>query len=287
MTKRNALLILTHYETPRIARLIERARSELGATTDVFVAAFFDDPARLPALYGKYDFAIPFYRNDFAALGYPEKYRDRDWRFIPGNADLIPAAFWKRHPGYQYYWSFEGDVDYTGRLDGLVDHFASTEADLLCTHVRPHPRNWPHAHRLRLPDGWKQTNHENLIAFLPVFRTSARFMEELDQFHRQGGAGHHERTWPLVALDRGLKLEEIGGRGRFTDPRNRGRFYTAALLGNPSFSGSFRYRPVMRATGSRPNTLWHPIKEDVNPWREWLNVARRQIRRLVRKLSTR
>ncbi|WP_209426853.1 hypothetical protein [Pararhodobacter sp. SW119] len=285
MKRREVLVILTHYETPQIEGLIARARRQLDGRADVFVSAFVDMPEGTAPIFEKYPFAIPFTRSDFAALGYPRKFHEDGWKMIPGNADLIVMAFWKRYPGYTHYWVMEGDVDYTGKLDELFAAFDASVADLLCTNIRPQPRNWQHRARFYCPTGWNEAEENRVIAFLPFFRVSQRFLRTLDAFYRDGGAGHHEKTWPFAALARGLVIEDLGSRGPFTAAHNRGRYYTSCHIGTLMYPGTFRYRPVMNRPGKRPDMLWHPVKDDVDLPRELLRVLRRRLRRLFRRLT--
>jgi hypothetical protein len=168
----------------------------------------------------------------------------------------------------------EGDVEYTGDLGALLARFDASDADLLCTSVRPMPRNWHQEWLLRLPPEWRQPR-EPVLAFLPFFRVSDRLLAALDRFYRDGGAGHHEQTWPLVAREVGLNIEDIGGGGPYTRPENRRRHYSSSLPRTMLFPGTFRFRPSMRRAGRRPDTLWHPVKENADLPREyWRYVVR-------------
>lgn len=280
-------VILTHEDSPRIRRLIARAREGLAGYADVLVAAYVEEDRPTPPILSGDWPARRFTRADFDALGYPGKMARTPWTLIPGNTDLMTLKLWRERPGLEHVWLMEGDVDYTGDLGALIAELGASPADLLATSIRPQPENWFHGFGLSLPEGWQEEG-ERLQAFLPFFRASAALLAALDAFYRAGGTGHNEITWPLVARARGLALEDIGGAGPFTPAARRGRLYSSDLGETILYPGTFRYRPLMRRPGRRPDTLWHPIKDDGHAAHDyWLRVAKPKAQRLARRTARR
>lgn len=250
-------VVLTHMVNERISRLIERARGELAGDHEIVVTAFLPDDADVPAALSAIPEFSPVRHSDILDLGYPSRGRGQNYGYVPGNIDL-PLLYWHRQAdrGPGRTWLFEGDVDFTGSLRGLVDHFDHLGHDLLATNVRPMPQNWANEWRSRVPDGWPRPTSEDTIALLPAFRVSHELLDRIDAFYRAGGDGHHEWTWPYAARQSSLTLAD------FRDFPLEGRRIYTSTLGSPGlFPGTFRFRPIRGRVGSRPNTLYHPVKD--------------------------
>ena len=182
---------------------------------------------------------------------------------FPGNMIRVMLAFAKDHPDFDHYWWIEYDVVFTGCWETLFSHFEHNDADLLATsiHSFEHYRGWSHWRELQAPvtlDGSLMTR-----AFLPVYRISRRALELLPAEYGNGWSGHFEATVPTILRAHRFRVEDIGGSGPFVAPENKNRFYTSRPFSNSLCPGTFRYRPARRAPGTRPDTLWHPVK----PWR--------------------
>jgi hypothetical protein len=201
---------------------------------------------------------LTFDREDLLSFGYPEKCRREGFRFMPGNGDLLDLLPARTFGWPSFVWRMECDVAYTGDLRELLDTLGREDADLICTRGRAPKQGWQHHRLTRVPEGWPAYEPDDPVVFLPFARASARLLRALDQFYKEGGSGHHEWTWPYVARTMNYSILDVGGAGPYTPPEYRNRYYPAlTALQRPTFD----HRYVMRSPGSRPNTLWHPVKD--------------------------
>lgn len=261
---RCAFLFFGHKLFPRFIQQIGAARRELAGIADVHVIGYFDDLAAAPPRFLEDPAFHAYDRQRIEALGYPRK-GGRPFRLMPGNCDALVLAFAQDHPEYDCFWQFEYDVVFTGPLPSLVEAFADSASDLLCTNVGKVSKYWSFHHMSHMPAGWPDLSHEPLRGFLPVFRASRRLLEAIDAFYREGGDGHHEFSWAYVARARNLVIEDIGGSGPYVRPGNRNRFYTSVPFAQVYYPGTFRWRPALNRPGRRRSTLWHPVKETPEP----------------------
>ena len=74
---------------------------------------------------------------------------------IPGNAHLADLSFYEAHPEYDYCWTIEYDVRFSGSWAVFFEEFQNNTADLLATHVRRYEEEpaWYWWGTLRTPDG--------------------------------------------------------------------------------------------------------------------------------------
>ena len=274
-TGRTAFMIFTHYLTPRIRRLVDRARADL--PHDVHVVGFFRDPAQAPEEFRTepgFEIVTP---DDLRALGYPAKAAADPLPLIPGNCDMIVLHFMRAHPEYDALWNWEGDADFTGDLNDFCGPFDRDGGDLACANVRWPIRSWPWSGWRVIPESWPADFDRPMRCFLPVCRVSRRFTEALDAFYRAGGDGHHEWSWTYVARVRDLVFEDFGGDGPFVREGRRNRFYLRQRNAD-LFPGTFQALLPMSRPGRRPGKLYHPIKDRPVTLREWLRKRRPVVR---------
>jgi hypothetical protein len=170
-------------------------------------------------------------------------------RIKPGHADLIPLAFWRRHPGYDYYWVAEFDVYAPLGLRQLATLDAGSEADLLGTFLRRQSKQgwWEHWATLeRGPTrGGAEAQADGTACFLPLSRYSARLLDTLDWSYRHGWMGHHEATIATIAASNQMLLEDLDAVARRS-------------LGQPVYDyESFNHE---RCRDAQPHFFCHPIK---------------------------
>ncbi len=265
MSANEAVLYRTHILTPMIRSEIDRLRSEV-ADYDHFVVGYLPDDAVVPEAHAKND--RMYRRVDLAALSYPRKIAAADWIKPSGDNDLPVLAFYRENPGYDFYWVVEYDVRYTGHWRTFFDELHLSDADFLSTTMQNHrenPRWWWWRTLVNAPSGPLR----RVRCFTPFGRLSNKALSTIDQWYREGGAGHYELTWPSVCRTKGLKIEDLGGWGRYTPERWRGQHY-ANTPHTPNLSpGTFVFRPPFKDAslaseglkyGARP-MLWHPIKD--------------------------
>ncbi len=202
-----------------------------------------------------------------------------------GHTDLVFLHLARARPGYDRYWSVEYDVRFTGKWGAFFGHFEDNEADLLASNVRTAAEDpgWFFWNTLVRPETVPAApDTDRICSFMPVFRVSRQMVEAVDQAYRSGWTGHSEAVWPTVARHAGLRIEDVGGRGAFVSPENRGLFYESSPTTWNMAPGTMVYRPIKHLC-LRRNMLWHPIK----PLRETLLEDVRRLRRGSRRLMRR
>jgi hypothetical protein len=184
---------------------------------------------------------------------------------VAGNMDVPVLDFYRAFPGYAHYWVVEFDVRFTGRWSYLFNCFRRSKADLLATTMfdyEDYP-GWHWWYTLTPPTGEKVDVRDLVRAFLPIYRASNRALEHLGSAYSRGWQGHYEATVATILRRNGMMLEDIGGNGRFIDPRNRSRFYTNDPKTVTLSPGTLVWRPIRQSPGRRKRTLWHPVKSGV------------------------
>jgi hypothetical protein len=264
MTRKEAVLFRTHRINPTIGREIDRLRSEV-TDCDHFVVGYVKGNATVAAAPD--DTHRMYRRSDLIELPYPNKTIFVDWNTPIGDNDLPVLAFYRENKGYDFYWIVEYDVRYTGHWATLFGELRSSDADYLGTTIQDFDQNprWAWWHTLvNAPTGKLQ----RVRCFSPFCRLSNTALSAIDQWYCDGGAGHYELTWTSICKTKGLRIEDIGGRGRYTPEPWQGQHYSNTPL-KPNLSpGTFVFRPPFKEDlvpaesqkyGGRP-MLWHPVK---------------------------
>ena len=208
-----------------------------------------------------------FGRKSAFSLGYPQKVNQKNWFLIPGNCDIPILAFFRSNGDYARYWVVEDDVDFSGDLTSLIDDLSKNRADLQCSHVQRGWSGWTYNETLKTGMAEQVDPSETRLCFLPFFVISQQALSALDTAYRNGWAGHHEQTWPTILQNNDLTVLDIGGTGEFVEPEYIDRYYFGMAKQNRNKTGSFIPTPPRLFVGSKPNTLWHPVK----PFGQWLS----------------
>jgi hypothetical protein len=255
---RQVVLYLTHFIDEHVLAEFARLRAEAGTLADVVLLFNTGDRDDVPDAVR----ALPHHitvESELSLYPFPNKY---SMSFYPNNIDLPPIDFRMTHDGYDHYWVVEHDVRYTGDWKALIQDFAASPADLLCTNLFGYHVNetWHERYPAHPPEGESVDDEERLRGFFPIYRMSARAFDVLIEAYRKGWWGLYEAVVPLVLARAGCVLEDIGGAGAFVAPRNRNKYYLSTHRTLSMAPGTFTYRPVLLAPGNRANTLWHPVK---------------------------
>lgn len=265
-TGRDAVLYYSHFCSRVVEREIAKLRTELDDRYDLFVVGHCQSPDALRGI--RQVPAVAYTADDLATLPYPVRLSRFNPRDVVGYGDLAPMRFFLDRPDYEHYWIVEYDVRFGGNWAELFADLASSRADLLCTTIQTFAENagWAHWQTLQTGDDDVPT-HRRVKGFMPFCRLSRALLEACDARYRQGWSGHAEALWPTVAMQEGLKVEDIGGRGSFTPAERRGRYYYNTPCDWSLSPGTFVYRPSFVGLDSSgwhgrfPGLLWHPVKE--------------------------
>ncbi len=262
------LAFQAHVITPGVVRQFERLRRAAPPHVHpvwlMHVPAGTPKPARLHDVPHHFvttpDIRIPEYTGKSAG--------GAEWSiWAGGHTDLPALHLYRERPGYGRYWLVEYDVRWSGRWADFFAAFEANDADLLATSIRSVARDptWWIWDTLMPPEGGEvvpdHRPEDRMAAFMPLFRASRRAMETMDRAYREGWGGHIEATWPTILRGAGLVVEDIGGKGEFVAPANRGRFYEADPTTVDLSPGTFVFRPAKWPVPRlRRNRLWHPVK---------------------------
>lgn len=214
---------------------------------------------------------------------------------VPGHAHFPLLRFFSQNQTFDYYWTVEYDVVYTGDWSDFFDSFSGDDSDLIACHVRrfqdePDWFWWP---TLTIPPSASKSV-ERIRGFFVVARYSKRALVAISEAHAQGWKGHFEALIPTALTAASQKISDIGGTGPFTPLPRRNRFYSSFsnLEGDLRQLGTVRFRPTMDRPGRRPNYLYHPVKEATDslpdpPWRKTKKDARAVYNHLMWRLGAR
>lgn len=260
---RTAVFLMTHLWDDAIAQAAGRLARERPADMDLVVVVQSDDAALVERVRRARpdDDVIAVTTGDMLSLPFPNKVKGPKLRLNPGNVDLVDLVAAEKRPGYEHYWRIEYDVHLSGDWGRFFRHFEPSPSDLLTTTIRylSDDPDWWFAKRFQWP-GRIVADERRVIAFMPIARFSARAVQAVRRCYRDGLDGHQEMVWPTVVAEAGLTLEDLGGRGGFAAPANRGRYYFNTPGRHSLSPGTFVFRPAFVRVWDSPDTLWHPYK---------------------------
>ena len=262
---RDVVLYRAHMMNAASARAFKKLQEEL-PNYDHFVLGYSEDANMhvLSAFLKKNILLIG--KRELRELDYPKRLHDSNNQ--PRGEDPVLLWFFRHFNQYDYYWSIEYDVRYSGSWLTLFEQLALSQADLLATNVYDYKdlRNWPQWSNF----DWSTQNIENegkCKAFLPFCRLSRRALLVLDVAFRQGLTGHFETTFATVCRLKGLLIEDVGGYGPYTPESRQGKHYTSTPNADSLSPGSFVFRPAIRDLDFEnlkslfnEALLFHPIK---------------------------
>ena len=181
------------------------------------------------------------------------------------NLHLAWLDFAEAHPGFDHYWFVEYDVHYAGPWRELIDAFRDQPHDLFCAHLRDAAEEpaWHWWHEIRSPDG--ALDRSSLLrGFLPIARLSRTALQVLADAVAGGWSGFLEGLIPTLMQQRGLRIGDFGGDGRFVPDGFRNRFYTSFSdrEGSLCDAGTHRYRPAIAYPRIAPGRIYHPVKPE-------------------------
>jgi hypothetical protein len=249
-------LFLCHSAAPRLIREyanIQRGIAGIGNSFFLYHGKRNEIP---PGLSGRELYL--FSSESLSKLNYPTIAQS----FFPGHVGVPVLQFFRDNPSFDYYWTIEYDVRFSGDWHFFFDFLKDAKQDFLTCHIRAHAEepDWPYWSldhpRKSIPLS------ERLRSFNPIYRVSNRALSFLDQSLRDGWCGHNEVVWPTLLHHHGFKLMDIGGKGRFTPSEMEDNFYTESEPNSGGLldCGTMRFRPSFWRVGRDKNKLYHPIK---------------------------
>lgn len=252
---KNAALLLTHELNSRTEELFDRIQSAFGQFGDTWLL-LHDEKKSFSTSLNSFRFDYTEIKN----LGF----RMIADTLIPGSNHFPLILFKRQHPEYTGFWVIEYDVHFNGDWTPLFDRYSADKADFCSCHIRTYQEEplwhwWLLDHR---------TEHvplpERLRSFNPIYKISARALEAVDTWLRNGWLGHHEVLLPTLLHKHDFKVLDFGGDGSFVAAGFQNSFYTSRSfsLAGEIGAGSMRYRPVISDSefNQRGNLLYHPRK---------------------------
>ena len=257
------ILFQSHLVSPPIIEEFAKIRVA-GSGWGETVFLYHQKSENIPSSLGELDY-YAFTDESLNALHYPMI----GAKLVPGHAQFPLLQFFRERADYDYYWFVEYDVRFSGDWRFFFDTFAANQADFLTCNIRSYEEE---------PDWWWWALHHprkaipafaRLHSFNTVYRLSRSALDFLHQSLLSGWCGHHEVMMATVLYESGFRIEDIGGRGRFTPPGREGLFYTSSATNRRGLlkSGTMRFRPSFWKVGPEKNKLYHPVKPLSLIWR--------------------
>lgn len=181
-------------------------------------------------------------------------------KIVPGSGHVPVLDFYKKYPGYSYYWLVENDVRFSGSWSDFFARFSQYPHDLITTHIRLHREEpfwawWG----LDSPDVIPLENR--LRSFNTIYRLSAEAAAFLSVYLLNGCKGHYEMLLPTLMYNKGFSVMDFGGNGQFVPKELINKYYISTDKKNKNLnSGTMRHRPPFLVYGFRKNKLYHPVK---------------------------
>jgi hypothetical protein len=204
MAPQQACAFFTHIFDRSIERRYQKLKADLQGRVQSFILAQVDTPV-------SYDFLTEVHFFDYQLLraGAARVIGDR---MSPGNLHLVALDFYRKHPGFEYYWFIEYDVVFTGHWAVLIDAVREDSADLLAGHIRilQQEPDWSWWETLNLP-GCSLPRSDWLRGFFPIYRISRRGLQVLNDHVKMGWSGHFEGLIPSVMRSASLSIGDLGG----------------------------------------------------------------------------
>lgn len=183
-----------------------------------------------------------------------------------GSEHFLDLYFTQRHPEYEYIWSIEYDVVFSGNWRVLFDSFNYNNADLLSSHIAHYcesNKNWLWWSSLSFNSKDLLPSKKWVKSYNPIHRYSRQALQFLDVYlQREGNSGFSEALVATILYNNGFVLEDFGGTGEFVSSGNHNRFY---IQREGIHQGTMRWRPDYLLSDinkkSISNKLFHPVKE--------------------------
>jgi hypothetical protein len=279
-----AIVFVTHSQSERVLRHFGRLRAETRGLLATFLCVH--DPSQLEhdrrirpggkSETGKDMLATEFRvdeTNDESLL--PRRYaqmRRAKRSYNTGFTDLtyMPALSSRYLSSYDYVWVVEYDVDFAGNWREFFLVVMRSQADFLGANLYPRQAqdNWVQWSWFSTPPG--VPHHQHVRSFNPISRFSRRMISlYLQAMQSDLWQGHTEALLPTIALEYGLSISDLGGRGPFCPEQWRGKNYH---YDEGYRSGTFVHAPPVQFAyfHEKPgrfiarNVLYHPVKVDMS-----------------------
>lgn len=174
---------------------------------------------------------------------------------VYGNCHFPVLKFFLAHQEYDYYWTIEDDVVFTGNWSTLIDHYKKDTSDFISALIRTYddePQwNWWNS----LYTNSESIDKESIIAaFNPIYRMSNRALSLVNQTLLRGWRGHAEVIISTIMRYNSLSIKDMGGSGRYVPKGEEDLFYTTE---------SHSYK-ALKTQSYHPNFIYHPIKQKIS-----------------------
>lgn len=222
----------------------------INSLTDFFIL-YHTSQDSLPPLLQPYAERIFCYSSDIL---YTMGYIPLGDSLIPGSCHFPLLKLFLAHPEYNYYWTIEDDVAFSGEWSTLFDYYSSDETDLISAHIKKlsDAPKWEWWYSLNT--GHDIINKENIVcAFNPVYRLSHRALQCIHESLLKGWKGHAEVVISTIIKHNSLSIKDLGGTGYFVPIGENNLFYD-----NQTHS-----HIALNIQEIRPNIIYHPIKQKI------------------------
>jgi Core-2/I-Branching enzyme/Protein of unknown function (DUF3431) len=126
-----------------------------------------------------------------------------------------------------FLWLTDDRITWGEIEEEFHDYFEDVDADLLATEIRSHAsdKNWYWWSSIKIPVEGVKIADCGVAALLPLMRLSRAAAKAIIDGIQAGWTGHGEALIPTLVNHARLKIEDIGGTGKFTPEDRIGRWY--------------------------------------------------------------
>jgi len=258
-TSKNAILFTTHFFNDFVLSQYRKLRDEVSSTADVVLLIQIEEEISMPTDVVYYEFSI----ESLKSLGF----NMIENAIVPGSNHFPLLQFFIKYPNYQYYWSIEYDVHFSGEWNMFLKNFENDTNDFISSHIQKYSEtpDWCWWNSMKMIS-YVIPEVEYIKSFNPIYRISNLAVGEIKKFLTEGNSGHHEVVIPTVLNYSGFSLEDFSTAGTFHSKHEQYYITSGSLDTNdPSIGSTMRYRPVYENITELicKNKLYHPVKQQI------------------------
>lgn len=250
-----AIVIVSHILYDRLIEKCKSIRKKVPQCAHIYLVMQSDNPVDIEM--SDEIKTVTYSYQDLCDLGYNAIFET----VVPGSAHFVLLKFYQEHPGYDYYWNIEYDVEFDGDWSLLFDTCSRYDTDFITCDIQDFDQNpyWHWWNFLSLQQFRIPIIHRTR-SFNPVYRLSAKALEMVCHRQSEGDGGHHEVLLPTLLKSYGFSLGDLNRKSRYALPGLKTDFYNKNY---PQPYGSMRHAPVIPRSilTGHSNLLFHPLKE--------------------------
>ena len=247
---KQVILLMTNKSDYTVVEKIQQLLLNISSSTDFYIL-YNTSKTSLPSSLQPYAKRIFCFSSDIL---YTLGYTPLGDSLVSGNCHFPLLDFFLTYPEYDYYWTIEDDVVFSGKWGTLFDYYSNDATDMISAHIKsfseaPQWEWWD-----SLNTGLDIIKKENIIcAFNPVYRLSHRALQYVHESLLNGWKGHAEVVISTILKHNNLSIKDFGGTGNFVPIGEENLFYDNQTHSHVALS----------IQAIRQDIIYHPIKQKI------------------------